>query len=189
MKRTLFIHISIVFLLISCQNTEKSSLESSNNIEGDNQVEDKFFYVEFIHPEDSIAYGNSIELVKKKLLKNGYIAGKDFENGHQGIRKIDSDEYITIRDVNKYQHNIHKFKDFSKYDPNDGDIEKIVITVNKPINDSIPNFNFRSYKKLGHEDWQSTFNPGNFRYIEKKTFDESKFANWMSEIIVLLTFK
>jgi len=187
MKRIFFAYISVCVLLTSCQNNSQSSVESNNNIPPNEQVEDKFFYIEFVNLDSTNEYINSIELVKKELLNNGYIAGKENNNDWQGIRKIDPVEHILLNEIDENHPNIHRFRDFSEYDSNNGDIEKIVITINKPINDTIPNFNYRSYKKLGHENWQSVTNPGNFRY--DNTFDEAKFANWMIETITLLTFK
>ncbi|MBL4705874.1 MAG: hypothetical protein JKY54_15215, partial [Flavobacteriales bacterium] len=144
-------------------------------------------YIEFVNLDSTNAYGNSIELVKKELLNNGYVAGKENNNEWQGIRKIDTFEHIILDEIDQYHPNIHRFIDFSGYDSNNGDMERIVITINNPINDTTPNFNYHSYKKLGHEDWQSVTNPGNFR--SGNAFDETKFANWMIETITLLTFK
>lgn len=177
----------IVFLFISCQNRAKSFQDSNKNIEV--ALEDKFFYLEFIYPKGSSKHLNTIELVKKELFYNGYIVSKDFDNEWQGVRKIAVDENITIQDTRKYYTDIHRFRAFSQYNSNDKEVEKIVITLNKPINDSIPNFNFRSYKKFGHENWQSVFNPGNFRFENRKTFDENEYVNWMIERITLLSFK
>jgi len=50
--------------------------------------------------------------------------------------------------------------------------------MNKPIDGSISNFNYRSYKKLGYEEWQSVFNPGNFRYPEKKYLNKILEHDW-----------
>jgi hypothetical protein len=189
MKRILFISISVVFFLISCQNSSESSVELDKNIQTDEQVENIFFYVEFINLDSTSESINPFEQVRKELFNNGYILGKETSNDWQGIRKIDATEHIMLQDIDKDHPNIHRFRDFSEYDSSNGDIEKIVITLNNPVNDTIPNFNFRTYKKLGHNDWQSVSNPGNFRYTESNNPTETDLANWMIEHIVLLTFK
>ncbi|KAB7531037.1 hypothetical protein F8C76_05940 [Flagellimonas olearia] len=189
MRRIFYISLSAAFLLTSCKNISQSSIESGKKIQAVEQAEDKFFYIEFVNLDSTNIYRNSIDLVKKELLNNGYIVDKENNNDWQGIRKIDKSEHIILDEISEYHPNIHRFINFSEHDSNNGDIEKIVININKPINDTIPNFNYCSYKKLGHEDWQSVFNPGNFRYRESNAFNESELANWMIKTIVLLTFK
>lgn len=181
--------MSVTFLLISCKHSSQSSKKSDENIQAIEQVENKFFYVEFVNMDSTNKYKNSIDIVKKELLNSGYVANKEVNNDWQGIRKIDESKHIILENISEYHPNIHRFIDFSEYDSNKGNIEKIVINFNKPINDTIPNFNYRSYKKLEHEDWQAVFNPGNFRYIENNEFNESELANWVTRTIVLLTFK
>ncbi len=190
MKRKIITYLSVIFLLISCQNNSQSSVEFNKNTLADEQVKNKNYYIEFISLDSANKYINIIEQVKNELYNNGYIVSQENTNNNwQGIRKIDTTEHIIIRDVDKHHPNIHKFKDLSEYNLNDKDVEKIVITFNKPINDTIPNFNYHSFKKLGHDDWQSVFNPGNFRHEEKSTFNETELANWVIRHIVLLTFK
>lgn len=189
MSKIFYISLSVVFLLVSCQNNSQSLIDVNKNNQTIKQVEDKFFYIEFINLDRKNTYRNIVEELKKELYNNGYINSKKSDNDWQGIRKVNIAEHINLQDIDKYHPNIHKFRDFSEYDSSSEDIEKIVITLNKPINDSIPNFNFRSYKKRGHEEWQSIFNPGNFRYMEKQTFNESEMTNWMIKTIVSLTFK
>jgi hypothetical protein len=175
--------------LISCQNSSESSAELVKTIQTDQQVENVFFYVEFINLDSTSESINPFEQVKKELFNNGYILGKETSNDWQGIRKIDTTDYILLQDIDKNRPNIHRFRDFSEYNSSNGNFEKIVITLNNPVNDTIPNFNFHSYKKLGHDNWQSVFNPGNSRYTESNMPNETEFANWMIEHIVLLTFK
>ncbi len=189
MKRILFIYLTIVIFLISCQNSSESSAELVKTIQTDQQVENVFFYVEFINLDSTSESINPFEQVKKELFNNGYILGKETSNDWQGIRKIDTTDYILLQDIDKNRPNIHRFRDFSEYNSSNGNFEKIVITLNNPVNDTIPNFNFHSYKKLGHDNWQSVFNPGNYRYTESNMPNETEFANWMIEHIVLLTFK
>jgi hypothetical protein len=91
--------------------------------------------------------------------------------------------------LNKPFLNIHRFKNYIANSSEDSDIEKIVIFYNKPIGDTVPNFNYRSYKKRGHPDWQSSSNPGNFAFKGTGDFEEKDIANWIVNILVLLTFK
>lgn len=182
MKRIFFLYMSVVFLLISCQDSSKSA-------KANEQVEDEILYLEFVNLDSTSVSINTIEQVKEELFNNAYFAGKEINSDWQGIRKLDADEQIKPQDIDQYHQYIHKFRDFAEYDVKDGAIEKIVITLNKPINDTIPNFNYRSYKKLGHADWQSVFNPGNFRYKESNTYTKDQLTPWMIKIIVLLTFK
>ena len=182
MKEALFLIVSIVLLSISCR-------EGENGVENDAALNEKYFYVEFINQADSGIYPNTGELVKEVLFGGDYVMSNEGEVRHHGVSKIDLEGQVGIQEVDRDHPNIHKFRDFSTYDENDREAEKIVITLNKPISDSIRNFNIRFYKKLGHEDWQSVANPGNFRYKNGDAFNEVAFSRWMVEQITLLTFK
>lgn len=183
------------FIIIAFSITALASCISDNtnsqkkDIEKQDIVKDIFYYVEFIDMDNTNTSQKVIMQVKLEIFANRYIAGIE-ENDWQGIRKTEPNEKINIADLNKYHPNIHQFRNFSEYNSNQiEDFEKIVITYNKAIENTIPNFNFRSYRKLGHEEWQSVFNPGNFRYKEKQDFSENDLAEWIIDHIVLLTFK
>jgi ribosomal protein S8 len=188
MKRILIVYIPVILLLISCQNSSEPSTDSNENIQNSEEVKDLFYYMEFVDFENTNNSRNIIEQLKNELYSNGYIATTE-TNEWQGIRKVNKEELITLKDMDKYQTYIHKFKDISEYNPKNGDLEKIVITLNKPINDTIPNFNYHSYNKRGFKEWQSLKNPGNFRYTEGIPFTESELRNWMINLIIILTFK
>jgi hypothetical protein len=65
-----------------------------------------------------------------------------------------------------------------------------VITFHSPGKDQLYNFDFQSYKKLSRAEWQSVFNPGNFRFPNKNPEGQEKdLSSWMFDRIVLLTFK
>tara|TARA_R110000764_G_scaffold69482_1_gene143792 strand:+ start:1210 stop:1779 length:570 start_codon:yes stop_codon:yes gene_type:complete len=189
MKTYFFLYISVTFLLISCKDSSQSSKASGENMQANEQVTNKFFYIEFVNLDSTKNCRNSIELVKKELLYNGYVAYKESNNDWYGIRKINESEHIKLEQINEYHPNIHRFLDYLEYDSNNDNIEKIVIDFNKPINDTIPNFNYSTFKKLGHDDWQSVLNAGSFKYKGNKEYDESELANWIIKTIVLLTFK
>ena len=189
MKGILYISILLVLFFVSCQNSSASSVQLDEKNQTEGEVENLFYYVEFINLDDTDESIETLNLLKKELFNNGYIIGKERNNDWQGIRKINEAERILLKDISKYHPNIHRFKDFSLCNSSSGDIMKIVISLNKPINDTIPNFNFRGYKKRGDKDWQSSYNPGNFRYTKSNTLNENDFASWMIRYIVLLTFK
>jgi len=190
MKRTLFIFVSLMFLLSSCQNSLQSSDNKNKTISSEELAQNKYYYIEFIHLDSTNQIMNSINQVKSELLNNGFIAKIENDNEWQGIRKIGINEEVSLDEINPYHPYIHRFRDFSYYDAKNGDIEKIEIIINKPIDSSIHNFNYHSYKKLGHKEWQSVFNPGNFRYAKSDSvFDEAAFIDWAMKTIVVLTFK
>ena len=118
----------------------------------------EYFYVKFVDLDNSILSQKTIRQVKKRIF--------NLKNPHQ---------------------NIYMFRDISEYNLEKKDIEKIVITYNKPINNTVPNFNFRSYKKRGYPEWQSIYNPGNFRYDQKKNYTETELSDWIVNHISILT--
>jgi len=169
--------------MTSCQNNKPGTSETTKP-----EAENKFYYVEFVDSNNSSMSQKTISLVKSRIFNKGYILAAE-SNDWQGIKEIDTTEQVELNELSRPHQKIHRFRDFSGYDQDNNDVEKIVITFNKPLNDSIPNFNYQSYKKLGHPNWQSVFNPGNFQFKGIEKSREKELADWMVERIVLLTFK
>lgn len=183
MKRSLFaLCVSLVFIT-SCQNNKSDTTEKTQP-----EVANKFYYVEFVDSNNSSLTQHTISLVKSRIFNKGYILTQE-SNDWQGIKEIDTTEQVELNNLSQPHQSVHRFRNFSEYAPDNNDVEKIVITYNKPLNDSIPNFNFQSYKKLGHPDWQSVFNPGNFQFNGTEKATEKELADWMVKQIVILTFK
>lgn len=147
------------------------------------------YYLEFINRDGSNVSEWTIKAVKKKLLGKGYYYGAEPE-GSQGIRGIGYVDSVNMAMMDEHFEKVHRFRDISEYDASDKDAEKIVITYNPPGKNEVTNFNFHAYKKLGHDKWQSVFNPGNFRFSSAHTEGQEKdLGVWMSDLIVKLTFK
>ena len=183
MKRFLFaLFVSLVFMT-SCQNQKSDSKEKTKP-----EVAKKFYYVEFVDSCNSPLSQNTISLVKSRIFDKGYILTEE-SNEWQGVKEIDTTELVELNNLSKSHQSVHRFRSFSEYNSDNADVEKIVITYNNPLNDSIPNFNYQSFKKLGYSEWQSVFNPGNFKYNGTAKPTEIELADWMVEQIVLLTFK
>ncbi|MGH1337545.1 MAG: hypothetical protein ACRBFS_15585 [Aureispira sp.] len=168
MKITLFFYTVLILLLGACQSntpTEKASKKATTT--------DKTFYLELVTTATSINYDQTLTLVQKALFNNGYVFDKR-------VKKVDGSEKKGLI--------IHRFKAKTDDNSNEEGIEKIVLTLKEPNEEGLHNFSYRSYKKQGN-DWQSVFNPGNFRYPKEQSFEETKFANWITERVVLLTYK
>ena len=170
MKTAFLFYAVLILLLSACQNNAPATTTSTEPITST----DKIFYLEWVTTSSTTDYDKTQALVQKALLDNGYIFDKR-------VKKVDGSERPTQI--------IHRFKEMSAYNIDQAEAEKIVLTLNAPIEGHIHKFNYRSYQKQGHADWQSVFNPGNFRYPQEQPFEVDKFANWMVERIVLLTYK
>lgn len=170
MKPVVLFYAILILLLSACQDSSPATTTPTEPITNT----DKVFYLEWATTSTTTDYDKTLALVQKALLDNGYVFDK-------GVKKVDGSERPTQI--------IHRFKEMSAYDVEQAEAEKIVLTLNAPIKGLIPNFNYRSYQKKGHADWQSVFNPGNFRYPQEQPFEANKLANWMVERIVLLTYK
>ncbi len=171
----------IFFGLISCNNANKQTDNSDKIIDTD------IFFIEIVDNENSIFSRNVIGKLESKIYNKAFIATNE-SNDWQGVKAIDFSDEVFYEDLSESHKKIHRFIDISEYSAI-SDVVKIIINFNKPLGDTIPNFNYKSYKKLGHPDWQSVFNPGNFRFYETETYSEEDIADWMLHLIVLLSFK
>lgn len=171
----------ILLVLAFSASCRKNATES--------KTDEQNYYLEFINHDGSNVSEWTIKAVKKKLIGKGYYYGAELYEG-QWIRGIGYVDSATIFMLDDHFTKVHRFRDISEYDPSDVNAEKIVITYNALTKDDVANFNFHSYKKLGHDEWQSVFNPGNFRFSRSRPEGEEKdLGVWISELIVKLTFK
>jgi hypothetical protein len=153
------------------------------------KAEEQNYYLEFVNLEGSNVSEWTIRAVKQKLVGKGYYYGAEPHAG-QWIRGIGYVDSANMALLSEHFTKVHRFRDISEYDPSDKDAEKIVITYNPLTKNDIANFNFHSYRKLGGDEWQSVFNPGNFRFSHAHPEGQEKdLGVWMSELIVKLTFK
>ena len=81
------------------------------------------------------------------------------------------------------------FNPVSKFESSTSDPSKISISIRPPLHDSIPNINIHFYNHRGHKDWQSSINPGNFRFPRSHYPTDSALAMAITDMIVLLTYK
>jgi hypothetical protein len=183
MKQTILALLLTLFVIISCQNRQQNGANNTKS-----SIENKFYYVEFLDLDNSSISRKTISLIKKRIFAKAYILTSD-TNDWQGIKEIDTNELIDISIINKSFQNVHRFKNLCDSNPNDLELEKIVITYNKPQRDTVPNFNYHSYKRRGHAEWQSMANPGNFTYKGNADPNEMELANYIINKLVLLTFK
>ncbi len=177
--------LSLFALFVSCEEETPDAPEEPRSGKAGTQ----FYYVEFIDKDSSTDSRRSIQFAKRLLLNHGcyYTAEPRGQNHLQGALLTDS---IDLSVMDGHFPEIHHFRDISEYDPSDKAAVKIVITYNKPLGDTLPNFDFRGYEKLGHAEWQPVHNPGNFCYHHHpKDMPEKEIGPWMWETIVLLTFK
>lgn len=147
---------------------------------------DKFYYLEFIDKDNTSLSKATISTLKQRILGRCYYYGAK-RNTLQGMNFGDS---VNTAESDEYFPEVHCFRSISEYNSSDVDAEKIVITYNQPDHNKFPNFDFRSYKKLGHKEWQSVHNPGNFRFHNANPEGQEKdLSVWMFDLIVMLTFK
>lgn len=171
-----FCSFLLVFaFLTSCENKAVSG-----------KAADKFYYLEFVDKDNSDLSKAAISTIREQILGRCYYYGAK-HNTLQGMNIGDS---VNASELDKYFPEVHCFRDISEYDSTDVNAEKIVITYNKPDQNNLPNFNVHAYKKLGHSEWQSVFNPGNFRFHTANPEGREKdISVWMFDLIVKLTFK
>lgn len=136
----------------------------------------KVYYLQLVHASDDATQKEILQLFQQQLFGHSYTLKED------GIQKIDETEQHTGI-------SIHQFQDINFYQISNTDAEKIVLTVKIPSEEQSFDFHYQSYKKLGHQEWQSVFNPGFFSYPSEQPFEAEQVANWLTERVVLLTFK
>jgi hypothetical protein len=180
MKMMRFYTVLIVFaFLTSCK--EEAHPGKAN---------DQFYYLEFVDQDSTAISKGTIAAIKQRLIGGGgYYYGAN-PHGGEWIRGIGYTDSADVAMMDEHFLQVHRFRDISEYKTSDVNAEKIVITIHSPNKDKLNNFDFHSYKKLGREEWQPVFNPGNFQFSHPNPEGQEKdLGVWMSELIVRLTFK
>ncbi|HEX8576609.1 MAG TPA: hypothetical protein VF677_09990 [Flavobacterium sp.] len=183
MKQSLFA-LFATLIFIACENKKPGKPETIKPL-----VENKFYYVEFVDLEHSSLSQKTVALVKSRLFRKGYILGSSGQKTTDWpkVKETDTTSQVQLQNLDESHQSIHRFKDYSEYNPEDRDAIKVVITYNKP-DGAIPNFSFRGYEKLGYPEWQPRF--GTSFWLKKtKTFTEEELADWMVYEISGYTFK
>jgi hypothetical protein len=175
--RSFFVFLGVFAVLSSCR--EKPVIK---------KAPEKNYYLEFKSEPGAEWGASTILLTKRNLLgaKYYYGAPPHMAEWIQGVGYADS---VDVSELDEHFRQVHHFRDISEYKESDAEAEKIVITWRKPKN-GLANFDFHSYRKLGSDKWQSVFNPGNFRYhTAHPEAPDKDYSEWMSKLIVDLTFK
>jgi hypothetical protein len=173
--------ILFIFIFCSCGEDWDSTMLD--------EFEQETTHMEFISNSDESR--RIFERVKKELYhgNDGYYMGNQ-KNDLQGIQKYTYGTIIKKEDFVPGQEKIYMFNDVKSIPNKPLGFEKVIITYNK---EKGPSFKYCRYKlmeeKKGIQAQKSIFNPGRFNYSVKENYTEEEVANWMIDLIVLLSFK
>lgn len=175
MKTALPLCLFLQLLLMSCQNSPSTpNTPATPSTPPTNQQ--KIYYLQLVHASDAPIQKEILRLFQQQLFDHWYALKAG------AIQKIDQAEQGAGMPI-------HQFQDIASYQTSDTNAEKIILTIKIPSEEETFDFHYQSYKKLGHPTWQSVFNPGFFTYPSGQPFEADKVANWLTERVVLLTFK
>ncbi|MFK7798449.1 MAG: hypothetical protein AB8E82_13435 [Aureispira sp.] len=175
MKPILSFYLFFHLFLVSCQNSPSTpNTPAAPTVPQTNQQ--KIYYLQLVHASDDATQKEILRLFQQQLFGHGYTLKEGT------IQKINQAEQSTGMPL-------HQFQDIASYQTSNTSAEKIILTIKIPKEEQTFDFHYQSYKKLGHQEWQSVFNPGFFNYPSEQPFEVDKVANWLTERVVLLTFK